>query len=116
MKDPLYRKIVSIIHDYRTWIDVADSDSRSTFYILVGGDIHPVSCRIMTLVVKVRNGSFFPGKEWVIPEYMLDRAVHRLKKNLHFKNRVLTGKLSLRDVEAIMAFASENVINLELDW
>lgn len=53
MKESVYRKLVSIIHDYRTWIDVLDADRESTFSVQKGGELHPVRCRVLYLVAKV---------------------------------------------------------------
>lgn len=74
MKESVYRKLVSIIHDYRTWIDVLDADRESTFSVRKGGELHPVRCRVLYLVAKVPNSVYSKGHVLSIPEYKLDSA------------------------------------------
>lgn len=81
MKESIYRKLVSVIHDYRTWIDVLDADRESTFSVQKGGELHPVHCRVLYLVAKVPNSVYPKGHVLSIPEYKLDSAVRSLKRN-----------------------------------
>ena len=85
MKESVYRKLVSIIHDYRTWIDVLDADRESTFSVRKGGELHPVRCRVL------------------------------LKRNPDFRLRYQSETLLYTDVEDIVRIASNHFIKLELE-
>lgn len=115
MKESLYRKLVSIIHDYRTWMDVLDADRESTFSVQKGGELHPVRCRVLYLVAKIPNSVYPKGHVLGIPEYKLDSAVRRLKRNPDFRLRYQSEELLYTDVEDIVCIASNHFINLELE-
>jgi len=112
MKESVYRKLVSIIHDYRTWIDVLDADRESTFSVRKGGELHPVRCRVLYLVAKVPNSVYSKGHVLSIPEYKLDSAVRSLKRNPDFYQ---SETLLYTDVEDIVRIASNHFIKLELE-
>ena len=107
MKESIYRKLVSVIHDYRTWIDVLDADRESTFSVQKGGELH--------LVAKVPNSVYPKGHVLSIPEYKLDSAVRSLKRNPDFKSRYQSEALLYTDVEDIVRIASNHFIKLELE-
>ena len=107
MKESIYRKLVSVIHDYRTWIDVLDADRESTFSVQKGGELHPVHCRVLYLVAKVPNSVYPKGHVLSIPEYKLDSA--------DFKSRYQSEALLYTDVEDIVRIASNHFIKLELE-
>lgn len=115
MKENVYRQLVSAIHNYRTWIDVLDADRENNFMLQAGGDLHPVRCRVLSLIAKVPNGVYAKGHVWNIPEYRLDHAVRSLKRQPGFKERYQNVNLSLQDVESIIRLASYHLINLELE-
>lgn len=115
MKESVYRKLVSIIHDYRTWIDVLDADRESTFSVRKGGELHPVRCWVLYLVAKVPNSVYSKGHVLSIPEYKLDSAVRSLKRNPDFRLRYQSETLLYTDVEDIVRIASNHFIKLELE-
>lgn len=115
MKESVYRKLVSIIHDYRTWIDVLDADRESTFSVRKGGELHSVRCRVLYLVAKVPNSVYPKGHVLSIPEYKLDSAVRSLKRNPDFRSRYQSEALLYTDVEDIVRIASNHFIKLELE-
>lgn len=115
MNEQAYGSLIYLIRLYRTWIDVLDSQKAEVFTVHVSGELFAVSCRVLTLVVKVPNNGFPRGHTWKIPEYMLDRAVRKLKHNRSFKQRFMTNNLTRSDAEAVILLASHRLINLELE-
>ena len=115
MKESVYRKLVAIIHDYRTWIDVLDADRESTFSVRKVGELHPVRCRVLYLVAKVPNSVYPKGHVFGIPESKLDSAVRSLKRNPDFRLRYRSEALLYTDVEDIVRIASNHFIKLELE-
>lgn len=77
--------------------------------------LHPVRCRVLSLVAKVSHGAYPKGHVWDIPEYRLDRAVNSLKRRPGFKERCRLGTLSMQDAEDIIYLASHKLIRLELE-
>lgn len=115
MKETMYRQLISLIHEHRTWIDVIDSVHEGTFMIQAGGDLHPIRCRVLELVSVVYNGVYSRGHVWSIPEYKLDNAVYSLKRDIAFKSRYSSGAIVMKDAEAIIRHASHKFIDLELE-
>lgn len=115
MKETLYRQLAFTIHEFRTWVDVLDTDREGNFMLLSGGGLHPVRCRVLSLVAKIPHGTYPKGHVWDIPEYRLDRAVNSLKRRPGFKERYNAGTLSMQDVEDIIRLASHKLIYLELE-
>lgn len=115
MNEPAYSNLIRLIRMYRTWIDVLDSQKSDVFTVSVSSELFAVSCRVLTLVVKVTNNGFPRGYTWMIPEYMLDRAVRKLKRNRFFRQRFMTNNLTKTDAEAVIMLASHRLINLELE-
>lgn len=115
MKDHLYKQLAAIIHECRTWVDVLDTERMGNFMLMSSGDLHPVRCRVLSLVAKIPRGAYHKGHVWDIPEYRLDRAVNSLKRRPGFKDRCRLGTLSMEDAEDIIRLASHKLINLELE-
>ncbi len=115
MKENLYKQLAITIHEFRTWVDVLDTDREGNFMLLSGGGLHPVRCRVLSLVAKIPHGAYPKGHVWDIPEYRLDRAVNSLKRHPGFKERYHAGILSMQDAEDIIRLASHKLINLELE-
>ena len=115
MKDTLYRQLASVVHEYRTWVDVLDTEREGSFMILSGGSLQPVRCRMLSLFAKRTHATYPKGHVWNIPEYRLDRAVNSLKRKPAFKERYNSGKLSIQDAEDIILLASDKLISLELE-
>lgn len=115
MKEVLYRQLAATINECRTWVDVLDTDRESNFMLHSGGGLHPVRCRVLSLVAKVSHGAYSKGHVWDIPEYRLDRAVNSLKWCPGFKERCRLGTLSMQDAEDIIYLASHKLIRLELE-
>lgn len=80
MKEVLYRQLAATIHECRTWVDVLDTDRECNFMLHSGGGLHPVRCRVLSLVARTAHGAYPKGHVWDIPEYRLDRAVNSLKR------------------------------------
>lgn len=115
MKDHLYKQLAATIHECRTWVDVLDTERTGNFMLMSGGDLHPVRCRVLSLVAKIPRGAYPKGHVWDIPEYRLDRAASSLKRRPGFKERYRSGTLSMEDAEDIIRLASHKLINLELE-
>lgn len=115
MNEQAYSNLIHLIRFYRTWIDVLDSQKTEVFTAHVSGELFAVSCRVLTLVVRVSSNGFPRGHTWMIPEYMLDRAVRELKRDRLFKQRFMTNDMTKSDAEAIVRLASHRLINLELE-
>lgn len=111
----MYRQLTTLIHEHRTWIDVLDSVHEGTFMIQAGGDLHPIHCRVLELVVTVYNGVYPRGHVWSIPEYKLDKAVYSLKRDVAFSSRYGSGTITIKDAETIIRHASHKFIDLELE-
>lgn len=107
--------VVAIIREYRTWFDVLDSDSTELFAAMSGHEMKRVRCRILRLVSKYKTGHCFKGQVFIIPEFELDSAVKKLKKNKGFHGRLRQQRLSVADVNDLIKEASHGIINLELD-
>lgn len=95
MKESIYRKLVSVIHDYRTWIDVLDADRESTFSVQKGGELHPVHCRVLYLVAKVPNSVYPKGHVLSIPEYKLDSAGAFIETQSRFQVTLPIGSIAI---------------------
>lgn len=115
MKEVLYRQLAATIHEFRTWVDVLDTDREGNFMLLSGGSLYPIRCRVLSLVAKIPHGTYPKGHVWNIPEYRLDRAVNSLKRRPGFKERCRLGTLSMQDAEDIIRHASDRLISLELE-
>lgn len=57
MRELLYRQLAATIHECRTWVDVLDTDRVNSFMLHSGGGLHPVRCRVLSLVAKVSHGA-----------------------------------------------------------
>lgn len=95
MKESIYRKLVSVIHDYRTWIDVLDADKESTFSVQKGGELHPVHCRVLYLVAKVPNSVYPKGHVLSIPEYKLDNCRAFIETQSRFQVTLPIGSIAI---------------------
>lgn len=115
MKELLYRRLAATIHEFRTWVDVLDTDRTGIFMQSSGGGLHPVRCRVLSLVAKAPHGVYPKGHVWDIPEYRLDRAVSSFKRHPGFRERYRSGTLSMQDAEDIIRHASHRLIELELE-
>ena len=115
MKEVLYRQLAATIHECRTWVDVLDTDRECNFMLHSGGGLHPVRCRVLSLVARTAHGAYPKGHVWDIPEYRLDRAVNSLKRRPASRNAAGLGTLSMQDAEDIIHLASHKLINLELE-
>lgn len=105
MKEVLYRQLAATIHECRTWVDVLDTDRTGNFMLHSGGGLHPIRCRVLSLVARTAHGAYPKGHVWDIPEYRLDRAVNSLKRRPGFKERCQLGTLSMQDAEDIIRLA-----------
>lgn len=115
MKDTMYHLLAETVHEHRSWIAVHRSDEERTMMVRTGRKLHPMRCRVLTLVARWQNGMYKRGHVWDIPEYELDKAVRSLKRNPQFKARWAGGKITVEDAEAIIHKASYGFLRLELD-
>ena len=60
MKEVLYSQLAATIHECRTWVDVLDTDRECNFMLHSGGGLHPIRCRVLSLVAR--------GGTWRIPQ------------------------------------------------
>lgn len=115
MTAELYQQLVTLIHTTYTWVDVMDTEGEETFSFHIGGNLYPVHCRVLCLVVKWSNYNYPKGQCWRIPEFELDNAIRALRKSPSFRKRCQNVQLLFTDVEAIIKKASYGHIILELE-
>ncbi len=115
MQAELYHQLVTLIHSTYTWVDVLDGDGEEIFAVHTGGSLHPVSSRVLCLIVKWSNHNYPKGQRWNIPEFELDNALRALSQPPSFKKRCKSKQLLYTDAEAIIHKASFGHIHLELE-
>ena len=64
MKEVLYRQLAATIHECRTWVDVLDTDRTGNFMLHSGGGLHPIRCRVLSLVARTAHGAYSKGHVW----------------------------------------------------
>ena len=105
MRSDIYRRIVFLIDEYRTWVKV---DNANQF---------PCVCRTLALRSMFRYRHYRKGTIWLIPETELDLALNRLKlHDIKFARRLKRGaeNIGYNDVNALIQYATYGIINLEL--
>lgn len=116
MKEALYTELAQLIRRHHTWCTVVDTDSEAMFSQQINGELLFVRCRQLTLAALQSRGIYSKGHTWNIPMPRLDKSLSYLKqRNPSFKKRCKDGQLTMEDAEDIIAHASYNLIQLELE-
>ncbi len=114
MKDTMLSQLAGVLQDHCSWIAVHQVGEERSLMVRTGRELHPLRCRVLTLVARKPNGMYKKGHVWDIPEYELDKAVRSLKRDPEFKARWASGQITVEDAEAIIHKASYGFISLKL--
>ncbi len=117
MRSDIYRRIVFLIDENRTWIRIDNADQYDVGSINIAGRQMSCVCRTLTLRSLFRYGQYRKGTVWRIPETELDLALNKLRKqDESFARRLKQGAehICFEDVNAIILSATYGIINLEL--
>ena len=116
MKETMYTKLVSIVHEHRSWVAVLDSTRERTMMAQSGVELKPVRRKVLTLVATRPRGVYPKGHVWDIPEDKLDRAVRSLKqRDKYFADRWKKETLTVGDAEFLIKHASNGFLSLNLN-
>ncbi|KAB2837290.1 MAG: hypothetical protein F9K49_00020 [Caedimonadaceae bacterium] len=115
MRKVLYQRIVTIINECGTWMEVADANHLVEFSMLVDGQFRKSLCPAILLRNYRSKWQYEKGHTWAITEYDMDKAIARMKaQDPSFRKRFSECRISYQDVERIIEKASFGIIKLEL--
>ena len=117
MRMNIYRQLVFIINDRRTWARAIESNRFQRHMIFHNRQWTPYVGRTLVIEALCEHEQYAKGRIWHIPEHELDRALATLrKKDPHIKNRLSRGAHYLlpRDVETIIELATYGYLKLNL--
>jgi hypothetical protein len=115
MNDAIYTNLVQQIQHNRTWVDVHTANECREFITVSGGVLKSGLFRSIVLICKYPRHGFRTGHKWVIPEFELDKTIHKMQADARFTKRLKRSALSMEDAEHIIRDASFGLINLELE-
>lgn len=117
MRMNIYRQLVFIINDRRTWAKAIESNLFQRHMIFHQRQWTAYVGRTLVIEALYEHEQYAKGRIWHIPEHELDRALAILrKKDPHIKNRLNRGAHYLlpRDVESIIELATYGYLKLNL--
>ena len=117
MRSDIYRRIVFLIDEYRTWVKVYNANHYEFCSVKLDERQFPCVCRTLALRSMFRYRHYRKGTIWLIPETELDLALNRLKlHDIKFARRLKRGSenIGYNDVNALIQYATYGIINLEL--
>ena len=117
MREPVYRKIVFLIKNQRTWIDVVDADMYGVFAFLYRGYECHFTSRFLLLRDYKSNNRIDADTTWIVSEYALDRALAEYRKtDRSFRDKIKKSPDYIRpaDVEEIIRLATGGAVRLNL--
>lgn len=117
MRSDIYRRIVFLIDEYRTWVKVDNAYHYEVCSVKLDERQFPCVCRTLALRSMFRYRHYRKGTIWLIPETELDLALNRLKlHDIKFARRLKRGaeNIGYNDVNALIQYATYGIINLEL--
>lgn len=117
MRISIYERVVEIILECCTWIEVKDYNSYMEHHIVINGKLRKYVDRTLMLRCPHKRGSKKKEQIWMIPKLEIEKAFKiYCKKHPTLKSRVKNDINNLRptDVEQIIKIASYGVIELRL--
>lgn len=117
MNDSVYERLVYLIDEHRTWVEVAGSEKYMVHTIQLHGKLIRCTCRTLELEARYRNIKYRHGRRWLIPEYELDKALAAYRrKNPAFRLRMKKDAqlMTIADVENLICIATRGVLKLRL--
>lgn len=108
-------RLVELIHEHYTWIDVLDYDKKELFTTLAWGEPETEIFHVLRFITKIPRNKYRKGKIISIPGPDLDRTIRSMCVDENFKNRFESSNFTIEDIEEIVYKATSNVLKLELE-
>jgi hypothetical protein len=111
MNDTLYEALVQRIHRHKTWVDVHSSTELRSFLMHTGKSRACSLARVLILRSRYALHGSAKGRQWIIPEYELDKALRALRSE-HVP--ATPTEISATEAEEIVRRATYGLLHLEL--
>jgi hypothetical protein len=116
MTPRLYYHIVDLIHRYRTWVRVIDTEQRIPVVFASGGCTEVRYIQSLTLQSYTAQDGYCSGHYWRIPLSELQHGVHLWSKlDPTFLRRAALFSLTAKDVNGITEMTTQGQLHLRLD-